>query len=208
MTDATPPSPSARPSRRKLLLGGSAGVIVAAAIALVFVLPAEFDLDPTGLGRAMGLNRLSEGAMTIEQARGAKRAGVLAELPGGKVANPKDRYTVELGPFESIELKYTIPAGGRMQFAWVATGPIDYDMHAHPFDGGTDLTESYSVTRAASQSGTYTAQFSGIHGWFWQNRNTDNVTLVLEAGGDISDSAMFNQFGEHPREMTPPEPEA
>jgi hypothetical protein len=203
MTEAVPPPQPI--ARRKLLLGGAGALVVAAAIAVVFVLPAEFDIDPTGLGRAMGLTQLSEGGkMTVEQARGAKREGVLAPLPDGKVDAPKDRYTVELAPFESIEMKYTMDEGAKMPFAWHASAPLDYDMHAHPFEGGTELTESYSVTKADGQSGLYTAQFSGIHGWFWQNRNTDNVTLVLDAAGDIGASTIFDQYGEHPREFTPP----
>jgi len=204
MNDTIPPQPPV--SRRKLAIGGATALVAAAAIAVVFVLPAEFGMDPTGLGKALGLNVLSEPGMSVEQQRGAKRKGVLAPLPGQGVADPLDRYSVTLAPFESIEMKYTLAEGAQMPFAWAASAPVDYDMHAHPFDGGTELTESYSVTKAASQSGLYTAQFSGIHGWFWQNRNMDNVTLTLDAGGAITGSRTFDQFGEHPREFSPPAP--
>ena len=192
------------PSRRKLLLAGIGAVAAAAAIAFVFVLPAEFGMDPTGLGKVFGLDVLSKQGISVEQQRGARRIGVLAALPGAGVEAPKDRYVVELAPFESIEMKYTLAEGAGMPFAWEASAPLDYDMHAHPFDGGTDLTESYSVTKADRQSGLYTAQFSGIHGWFWQNRNMDNVTLTLDAAGAITGSRIFDQFGEHPREFSPP----
>lgn len=192
------------PSRRKLFIGGAGALAAAAAIVLVFILPSEFGIDPTGLGKAFGLDVLAKEGISLEQQRGAKRTGALAALPDGTVEAPKDRYVVELAPFESIEMKYTLAEGAKMPFAWEASAPLDYDMHAHPFDGGTDLTESYSVTKAASQSGLYTAQFSGIHGWFWQNRNMDNVTLTLDAAGEITDSRTFDQFGEHAREFSPP----
>ncbi|MXP42206.1 hypothetical protein GRI75_11200 [Altererythrobacter soli] len=171
---------------------------------LVFVLPAEFGKDPTGLGRALGLEVLSTEGMNEEQIRGAKREGVLAELPGGTVANPQDRYTIELAPFESTEFKYTLKEGEQMRFAWTATGPIDFDMHAHPFEGGEELTESYAITKAPAQSGIYTAPFTGIHGWYWQNRTMDNVTLTLDASGAMTTSTIFDQFGDHPRELAPP----
>ena len=202
MTDSDAPSPA---RGRKPLIGGLVALLLVAAIMLVFVLPAEFGKDPTGLGRALGVTVLSEEPLSEEFERGKKRVGVLAELPGGAVANPDDRYTIELGPFESTEFKYTLNEGDQMRFAWDATGPVGFDMHSHPFDGGVELTESYAIDKAASQSGVYTAQFSGIHGWYWQNRSTDNVTLTLDAAGPMSASTLFGQFGERPRELAPPE---
>jgi hypothetical protein len=198
------PQTAARPSRTKPLIWGGAALLAAAAIVLVFVLPAEFGKDPTGLGRALGLDVLSTEGMNEEQIRGAEREGVLAELPGGQVANPQDRYTIELAPFESTEFKYTLKEGEQMRFAWTATGPIDFDMHAHPFEGGEELTESYAITKSPSQSGVYTAPFTGIHGWYWQNRTMDNVTLTLDASGAMTTSTIFDQFGDHPRELAPP----
>lgn len=197
--------PGAPPSRSKLLLGIAAAFIAAAAIVVVFVMPAEFGRDPTGLGRALGLGVLSEEPVNEELERGKKRTGVLAPLPEVGLGQPDDRYTIELGPFESTEFKYTLKQGEKMHFAWQASGPIDYDMHSHPFAGGVDLTESYAIEKANAQSGIYTAQFTGIHGWYWQNRTTDNVTLTLEASGPMSGSTVFDQLGEHPRDLVPPE---
>ena len=47
-------------SRRKLIFGIVAAFLTAAVILVVFVLPAEYGRDPTGLGRALGLGVLSE----------------------------------------------------------------------------------------------------------------------------------------------------
>ena len=195
---------SKAPSRNKTILGALAGILVAAAIVVVFILPAEYGKDPTGLGRALGLNVLSEEPENIYLERGMKRVGVLAPLDG-EIAKPDDVYTLQLGPFESGEFKYTLAKGDKMRFEWTANGPVDFDMHSHPFDGGVDLTESYAIDKAPSQSGIYTAQFSGIHGWYWQNRSTDNVTVTLKASGPMTASTVFNQFGEQPRELAPPE---
>lgn len=192
-------------SRRKLLFGIAAAFVTAAVILLVFVLPAEFGRDPTGLGRALGLGVLSEEPVSEEFERGKKRSGVLAPLPQDGLGQSADRYSIELGPFESTEFKYTLNQGEKMRFAWQASGPIDYDMHSHPFEGGVELTESYAIAKAPSQSGIYTAQFTGIHGWYWQNRSTDNVTLTLEAAGPMSGSTVFDQLGEHPRNLEAPE---
>ena len=195
---------TASPSRKKAVIGGVAALAIAAAVVVVFVLPAEYGKDPTGLGTALGLNKLAEPGKNEEQLRGEKRKGVLAALDG-PIQAADDRYVLELGPFESGEFKYTLKEGDKMRFSWEATGPVDYDMHSHPFDGGTELTESYAVTKGPSQSGIYTAQFTGIHGWYWQNRSTDNVTVTLDAAGPMSASTVFNQVGEADRPLEPPE---
>ena len=51
---------TASPSRRKAVIGGVAALAIAAAVVVVFVLPAEYGKDPTGLGTALGLNKLAE----------------------------------------------------------------------------------------------------------------------------------------------------
>ena len=75
---------------------------------------------------------------------------------------------------------------------------------ARPFEGGTDLTESYAITDAAAQTAAYVAPFTGIHGWYWQNRNLEPVTLTLDATGAFTGSKIFDQTGEHDRALEPP----
>src|SRR5690606_35239987 len=74
MTDVPIASP---PPRKKLVLGISAAVAVAAVALVVFILPAEYGVDPTGAGKALGVTKLSEPELNEEQIRGAKRTGVL-----------------------------------------------------------------------------------------------------------------------------------
>ncbi len=193
------------PSNRKLLIGGGVAVVAAAAIAVCFVLPAEFGIDPTGVGKALGLTKISE-PENIYLERGLKRTGVFARSDTAPAPEPgaKDHWTFDLGPFEGIELKYVVPQGEAMSFFWSATGPLDFDMHAHPFEGGTDLTESYAIEKSDHLGGRYVAPFTGIHGWYWQNRGLERVTLTVDAAGGITGSKIFAMSGEHDRALTPP----
>ena len=77
-------------------------------------------------------------------------------------------------------------------------------MHAHPFVGGEELTESYAIAKGDRQAGRYVAPFTGIHGWHWQNRSMNNVRLTLDASGKIKASKLFDASGEHDRTLTPP----
>lgn len=185
------------------LFRGAVAVLVAAAIAVLFVLPAELGIDPTGFGKATGLSELSQEAKLTELQKGELRGGSVVSFSDAPVKT--DRWTYELGPFKSIEFKYTMEKGAGMLFHWHASGPLHYDMHSHPFEGGVDFTESYAVGDASDQQGTYVAQFSGIHGWYWQNQTMDNVTLTLDATGQFSESTLFGDVGERKRPIEPVE---
>lgn len=225
MTETTTPVP-ATPSRRKLFIGSAVALGIAAVGLVVFVLPAEYGIDPTGAGAALGLTELAQGEDTnIYLERGQARQNVLFPLdasarpseallretlaaknlpfPAGAQIR-SDRFEFELLPYEGIELKYELAQGAPMIFSWRATAPVSFDMHAHPYEGGVELTESYSITEAPAQAAIYVAPFTGIHGWYWQNRTLDPVTLTLDTTGAITASKTFDQAGEHDRPLTPP----
>ena len=204
MTDPVPPVPPA-PSAKKLIIGSVAVVAIAAAALVVFILPAEYGIDPTGAGRALGLTKLSEPGPSEEEIRGAKRTGALvlaAQEP--QRADWDDRFTYELLPYEGIELKYTLTQGKPIEFAWRASKPVQVDMHAHPFEGGEELTETYSKKKTPGEQGRYVPQFTGLHGWYWENRTLEPVTLIVQASGPIEGSTLFERGVPGPRELAPP----
>lgn len=221
-----PVTAPAAPSRKKLLIGSAAALALAAAGLVVFVLPAEYGIDPTGAGAALGLTKLAE-PENIYLERGLKRTNVLfpielepeqdrygvREMIASKGVNlpadaklQSDRFQIELQAYEGIELKYVLEEGAPMLFSWVATAPVKVDMHSHPFEGGDALTESFVIDNLQSQNAVYVAPFTGIHGWYWQNRTLKPVTLTLEATGLFTGSKIFNEAGEQDRPLTPPDP--
>ena len=205
MTDPVPPVPPA-PSAKKLIVGSAVVAAVAAVALVVFILPAEYGIDPTGAGRALGLTRLAEPGLSDEQVRGNKRTGVLtlSEQPLQR-EDWDDEWQVTLRPYEGIELKYTLDQGGAIDFEWEATDTVEYDLHSHPFEGGTELTESYAVDEGRGLQGRYVAAFSGLHGWYWQNRNLEDVTVTIRAAGPIGGSTVFEMGVPTERPLAPPE---
>lgn len=191
MTEAT----ARTTSKKKLLIGTGVGVVAAAAIVVMFVLPAEYGIDPTGVGKATGLVEIAD-PDNPELERGMQRMAeqdvlLVSDTPPAAEEGTTDVWEYELAPFESVEFKYTIPEDARVAFRWEANAPLNYDMHAHPFEGGVEMTESYGVDQAEAVQGLYIAPFTGIHGWYWQNRNMDNVTLRLEATGGFTHSTIY-----------------
>ena len=181
-----------------------AGVVLAGAVlAVTVILPAETGYDPTGIGEAAGLTKIAK-PDNPELERGMARMEtqdvlVLSETDLPPAEGVSDVFEYELAPFESVEFKYTIPEGAPVVFRWEGSGELYYDMHAHPFDGGEDLTESYGIGDATLVRGRYTPAFTGIHGWFFENRSMDPATLRLEASGGMTNSTVFAANGEMDR---------
>jgi hypothetical protein len=167
MPAQTAEGPQASP--RTIAVASLVALTVAALVLVVAVLPAEYGLDPLGTGRALGLLELADAT------------------PGAIVPQPDD-YKLDaiefvLGPFESLEYKYRLEEGGSLLYVWQATGELVYDFHAEPDDAPDGYAQSFDQQRARERRGTYTAPFPGIHGWFWENRGTDDVTLTLTTAG-------------------------
>lgn len=166
----------ARPGN--LLLATGAAALAALVILLTLVLPAEYGIDPLGAGAALGLIGLAE-----------SEPGALSET--GDEPPRHDAVSFELAPFESVEYKYQLFRGAGMVYSWTATGPVTVDFHAEPETGPEGFAESFRRGSHVSGHGTYTAPFSGIHGWFWENRGMTTVTVDLQASGFFAAASEF-----------------
>lgn len=168
---------STAPSGRSLLLASLLSLAVAGVILVTLVLPAEYDIDPLGTGALLGLSGLAAAPETaLEPAQGPLY---------------DDRVSYTLGSFESVEYKYRLSAGATMVFAWQASAPISFDLHAEPDGADEGYAESFAKGRGERDSGSYHASFSGIHGWFWENRGPEPVTVTLETAGFYSEATEF-----------------
>lgn len=148
----------------------SLGAAAFAAVALFgAVLPAEFGYDPLGAGRVLGLTGLSRDA-----------TAVLAPRENG-FATDERRWV--LSPFESFEYKYRLEEGDAMLYDWGASAPLLHELHGEPDGAAPGYAESFQRARGQRAAGAYVAPFSGIHGWFWENRGEADVVLTLRSAG-------------------------
>ena len=118
---------------------------------------------------------------------------VLAAAPKAKepaavlAAEPvwADEVRVVLSPGEGTEFKLTMEEAAMARFSWASTGgPLNYDTHG---DGG-GRSISYEKGRDVSEDeGELKAAFTGNHGWFFRNRNGNDVTLVLRTDGEYGE---------------------
>lgn len=186
------------PSTRTLLRSTFVAALIAAALLVLAILPAEYGIDPTGIGRALGLTQMGE----IKRSRSAQNAAgeqaaptpapQAAPLPETKKIAPSqktDTVTVRLKPGQAAEIKLSMRKGARVQYKWEsAGGPVNYDTHGDPAGGAPKgFYHGYGKGRGVERdAGTLEAAFDGTHGWFWRNRSKQEVTVTLETVGDYA----------------------
>ena len=164
---------SARP-----LIALGLSVIVSIVLLFVVILPAEFDIDPLGTGAALNLL-----GMTDER----RAQGYYSQGKGFR----KHDATFELAPFESVEIKYRLEQSSSIMFAWSADSEIVWDLHAEPDIGPKGFAESFGAGRAVDSYGNYIAPFTGIHGWFFENRHTESVSVHITTVGFFTEGVIY-----------------
>lgn len=171
--------------RAAIAAGLGAGVVLA-----LFVLPAEYGIDPTGIGGALGLTAMREGGDDETPAptpsTAAQPAAIGRPTQAGiakTTAWRTDRRTLTLAPHEGIELKAEMAQGDSLVFRWTATGPVKMDMHGERSLDAPDFSTYWKQKGLERAQGSFTAPFAGLHGWYWRNQGETPVTLTLETTG-------------------------
>ena len=181
----TNPSPL-HPSTPQLLKATAGAVLGAGLILVTTVLPAEYGLDPTGIGKALGLTALS-----AEAERAATTPTAIAPpAPTDAVIAYDAPYqngemSLTLQPNEGAEIKALMRAGESFVFGWSTDGgAVNFDMHGEKPDAGKDEFSSYWKDRAqTSAHGSFIAPFDGTHGWYWSNKGSAPVTITVRVSG-------------------------
>ncbi len=146
-----------------------AALLLAALLLVSVILPAEYGWDPLGSGELLGVTGFSESGKNPLQP-------VSRQLRN-------DEIVFQLSPFESVEYKYRLEEGASIVFQWQASGEVLSEMHAEPDGAAPGYADSFSKIRSTGNTGTYRPPYAGIHGWFWQNRGSAEVTLRLQVQG-------------------------
>ena len=183
-------------AREKIALVTGIALLVAGLILVIAVLPAEYGVDPLGLGRRLGLLAIGEvqkNVAAFEATRAADAGGVPTIAPQ-EHAYQHETVEFKIGPRDSVEYKYRLDKGEALLYSWKATGPVSYELHAEPDGAPAGYAESFEKQSAtATASGTLTAPFSGIHGWYWENPADSEVTVTLSAAGFYNMSHEFHK---------------
>jgi hypothetical protein len=205
-TDAQPAVQNI-PSGRKLAITTVAAMAVAGVILITFVLPAEYGVDPLGTGEALGLTPLAGLSPIIAEDQTAAPEGRLVPTQQGPVGHYPSPYKTDttqfvLGPYEYVEYKYRLEKDATMLYSWSADAGLLHDLHGDRDGGAANASESFDKEPRRRASGSFTAPFTGIHGWYWENPGGETITVSLSSAGFYA-SAIEIRFDKtrHPREL-------
>ena len=202
------PTRAELPSSPQLLRSTVIAVVTAGVLLTTAVLPAEYGIDPTGIGNALGLKKMGEikAALAREAAGEAQRSPPPADAaPSAAPATPKaeaaasqaptpdptekfDEVTVSLKPGQAAEVKLDMRKGAKVSYEWtVRGGAVNVDAHGDPVNPPAGFYHGYGKGRQVSKdAGVLQAAFDGKHGWYWRNRSNSAVTLTLSTQGQYT----------------------
>ena len=181
------------PTSSQLLKSTMAAIGVGCALFILVILPAEYGTDPTGVGELLGLKKMGEIKIGLNQdflkENQVFKENIVAkdELMVESKTSKENQDVMEfvIAPDEAIEIKLEMKKGSMAKYKWTTqNGGLNYNLHG---DGHKDFQKSISYKKGrmtSSDSGEFKAEFDGYHGWFWRNRNNKSVTVTLETIGD------------------------
>ena len=187
---SAPAEIAAPPSRRTVALVTLGALALAALILFAAVLPAEYNRDPTGLGRVTGIARLwAPEQRTAEPNAGAPSsrsypAPFRSDIIEFPLATGDDRE----GRNE-LEYKVRLAQGATYVYAWSVSGVSDpeefyTEFHGHTLSDGQSMTVAdYRKATGSADNGMLVAPFAGIHGWYFQNQSVGAVRVTLRLAG-------------------------
>jgi len=217
MYNANKPDASELPSTKQLLKSTGLAAVIATALLVTMVLPAEYGVDPTGAGSLLGLTEMGRIKMALAaeaEADAAAHSGAEASVPPALQAAPPAGDEQPSAADKPAASAMTAP-----EPAQSAVTPDETVTTLQPdeareiklvmeegakakylwFTNGPKVnydthgdgsgTNYYSYGKGSSErlEGELTAAFTGNHGWFWRNRSGEPVTITLRTSGDYSD---------------------
>lgn len=210
MFNAHRPSLDELPTTRQLVRSTITAAIIALVILLTVVLPAEYAIDPLGIGRVLGLTEMGEVKQALaEEARQQDAAkAALAQQPSEEpVVAPAEKVneiipvvdvtatdtvnsesmTVTIAPNATAEIKAKMSKGDKVEYSWSTQGgPLNYNVHGEPTRSSDGPSYEYDKgLNATDKSGSITAVYDGTHGWYWRNRSDQDITLTITVDGEF-----------------------
>lgn len=202
MYNSDTPSQAELPSSNQLIKSTILAAIAAIVILFTVVLPAEYGIDPTGVGKLLRLTEMGQIKQQLAEEAAADAAGLVATETSDidnmteqtinttptdtTVADGqwRDEIPFTLTPGEGIEIKMKMSEGDKANYSWAVTGgEVNFDTHGDALGKAISYEKGRGV---ASDEGVLEAAFTGNHGWFWRNRGDSDVQVVLRTRGDYS----------------------
>ncbi|PHS38792.1 MAG: transmembrane anchor protein [Robiginitomaculum sp.] len=210
MYNSNPPAQSDLPSTGKLIKSTVLAAFAAGLLLVTVVMPAEYGIDPTGIGKIIGLKKMGEIKTSLAKDAAAEAAKelavaanpapiapvmtepvmepVIAEVPApAAITSQSHEKIFTLAPDAWTEIKLKMDKGAKADFVWFTDGGrANFDTHADSKTLDIDY-HNYAKGSKVRDEGILEAKFDGSHGWFWRNRSGKTMIVTLQTSGEYSD---------------------
>ena len=133
-------------SNKALLKSTVIALVIAGVVLVSFILPAEYNIDPTGVGEKLGLT-----ALAIVQTKpivdsSSPTSALTTALNASKAEQAADVIEVVVPAGRGVEYKFTMAQFTKMDYQWHTDGePLFFDLHGEPAGDTTGYYESYAI---------------------------------------------------------------
>jgi hypothetical protein len=203
MDNSNIPTERELPSTNKLIKSTILAAATAGVLLITVVMPAEYGIDPTGIGNIIGLKKMGEIRVSLEKEAATDQAKNLSantedkqgEVNAATTSKPTSasattlnhEMQVTLAPDEGKEIKLDMSKGNKVQYTWSTDGgKANFDLHADSKKLNIDYHQ-YSKGAEQRKEGEIEAAFDGSHGWFWRNRTSNPMVITLKTKGEYTD---------------------
>ena len=205
MYNSDTPTRAELPTSKQLVRSTVLAAVSALVLLVAVVLPAEYGIDPTGIGRVLRMTEMGNikqqlaAEAAADAAAAAPTVGTTLGIASANTAEPpakaavaaapkiewRDEMPMTLTPGEGMEIKLKMVQGAKAQYSWIVEGgEVNFDAHGDAPGKST----SYKKGRgASSDEGVLEAAFTGNHGWYWRNRGKSDVKVILRTRGGYTD---------------------
>ncbi len=158
-----------------------ASIALAIVILFTIILPAEYNIDPTGIGHKLGLTVFNNVKVhNVAEITSSEKSKSLAET-----------ISVVVPAGRGVEYKFHMQQYQKMAYEWETDSqPLYFDLHGEPEGDTTGYFESYAIATLDKMKGSFTAPFTGVHGWYWKNTSDTPVTVQLSVKGEYAEHGL------------------
>lgn len=185
--------------------------VIGTIVLVTAVLPAEYNIDPLGTGKLFGFSKLymdDTPKNTIDSTMRTVQTDVellkLKKLgsppsvvkpieaenppPEKQLGMRSDSISILVAAGKGIEYKFKALKYGSVKYDWKTSNNdivyIDFHGEVHQENPPEEVFyESYTLAYSNNMAGTFTAPFEGKHGWYFRNKNDNDLTVTLHIEG-------------------------
>lgn len=195
-------------NKKQLLKATLVAIVLGALVLFTAVLPAEYGIDPTGVGKTLGFSKLyiendddtsetltitdeNRPVIRLEKAGSGPDVAVPSEAflpaPDTQYSERTDEVTVSVPAGKGIEYKINVLKYGKVKYEWLTnSGVLYFDFHGEvkqKIKPEQVYFESYTIAYSNNMVGTFLAPFEGKHGWYFRNSSDKDINVNLRLKG-------------------------